>query len=106
MKIQIAMVGCTPTEVEAVVTGEWAVHRDATFEDEWTVTHVPTGLRIPRYMTRQEAVELCRRLADEVPSLGLPAGLPEKQPKMNDLGTAYADTIKLAATIVAEVLGS
>jgi len=85
-----------PISVDATVTGEWAVHCDpfdtgiAGPHERWTVTHVPTGLRIPRQLTSKRARDLAERLSREVPTLGVPATIPTRQVQVNDLGPSRA----------------
>ena len=59
-------------DVTAVaVHGAWAVHRcvDSPYR-EWTITHVPSGLRIPpvhtELLNKRKAIEVARRIADEI----------------------------------------
>ena len=105
-EIRLAMSGGYGFAIDADCIGEWAIHKDIDgLDGDWTVTHVPTGLRIPRYLTEQQARVLAERLAVEVPTLGVPAGLPAKQPTVADFGPGFAETIKRVSVIVDGVLG-
>jgi|KBSSwiStaDraftv2_1062776.scaffolds.fasta_scaffold00132_40 hypothetical protein len=99
-----------PVSVDATVTGEWASHRDpfdtgiAGPHERWTVTHVPTGLRIPRLLTSKRARDLAERLSKEVPTLGVPATIvPTRQVRVDDLGPGYAAVLARLTGIVDEV---
>lgn len=109
MKITLATIN-GPKDVDATVTGEWAVHRDP-FDDRptspasksWTVTHVPTGLRIPMGLTSRRARDLAARLSREVPTLGVAPGIPTTQPEVMDLGPGYVDVAKKVNRILKEL---
>lgn len=98
-----------PISVDATVTGEWAIHRDpfdtgiAGPHERWTVTHVPTGLRIPRQLTSGRARDLAERLSREIPTLGIQATVPVRQVKVDDLGPEYAAIAVRLTKIVDEV---
>jgi len=109
VKIAIATVS-GPVDIDATVDGEWAVHR-APFDDRpnapalkgWTVTHVPTGLAIPRALTSKRARDLMARLVEQMPTLGLPAKLITVQPvEASDLGPAYRKAVDLLVQVVNE----
>jgi len=59
-----------PRVVDAVVFGVWAAHAvfrlDGQRTNKWTVSHIPTGLRIPRDGYKKDALAVALRLADEV----------------------------------------
>lgn len=106
MKITIPIMGGAALGVDADVTGEWAVHESVSFPDEWHVTHVPTGLKIPRDLTRKEADALASRLSRDMPILRaeLPADR-SRQPKIEDLGATFQADLPRLQAIVKEVLG-
>lgn len=56
-------------EVDAHVFGQWGAHR--ALGPGWSVTHVPTGMRVPtREMTEAEARRLASLLHGRVPPFG------------------------------------
>lgn len=69
--------GHPPVEVDALVHGDWAVHRtprypdstDTVVFDDWAVTFVPTGLKFPRTFSRRDHA---RAFVAGIPSLRLP----------------------------------
>lgn len=108
MKIEIATSSGEPKEIDAQGVGEWAIHRDwfAAEDEKWNVTHVPTGLRIPRHMTRAQAGDVASRLSRDLPTLGLPSRIwsTGESPSVGDLGPSYAGRVATLRAIVAEVL--
>lgn len=103
MKITIPTLNGIRLEVDAEVTGEWSYHRDPFERRGWTVTHVPTGLKIPRNMSSIVAKRLVKRLALEVPTLPIKPRHWDKQPTEDDLGEAYQEPLaKMVAIVNAE----
>jgi hypothetical protein len=99
-----------PIDIEVKVTGEWAVHRalfdtrpNVAASESWTVTHVPTGLRIPRDLTSKRARDLMDRLAREVPTLGVSPGIRTVPAAIEDLGPQFAELLGKLNKIVHEV---
>lgn len=58
-------VALSPMRVDAEVIGRWAVHLtwDVSGDNDYSVTHVPSGLALADRMTRKQAIELARALS-------------------------------------------
>jgi hypothetical protein len=112
MRIKLATSKGVAFEVDAQGTGEWAIHREPfqydSESDRWTVTHVPTGLAIPRRMTRAQAGDLASRLSRDLPTLGIETSIwsTGTHPTVQELGPGYTKLLDRFKSIVAEVLGS
>ena len=65
------LMGPAPSKsVEADVYGIWAAHRAWSMDDEWSVTHTPTGGRVASVATEADAQRIAQALAVELPNLG------------------------------------
>lgn len=104
MKITVPTTGGLSKEIEAEVTGEWATHRSIECP-AWCVTHVPSGMRIPRDLTQGEATALAARLVKDMPTLNVERRLHVGQPKVKDLGPAYEASVDRLVAIVKDQLG-
>lgn len=75
--IQMALRSGTPLDVQAEVTGQWAVHvtwGKTKLREPYTVTHVLTGCSVVKDVTLEDARDLARQLAERVPPFETAAG--------------------------------
>lgn len=102
MKLLIPTLRGLRVEVKAHPVGDWASHKALESDHAWTVTHVPSGLRIPRYYPKAEACRLTERLAMDVPTLPVDVRHWDKQPTTNELGPEYREHLERLLAIVTE----